>query len=77
MWLIIFRYIASLLFLISHSLLVLDHLGMGAALHGIGEVFFAPWAIRERAWDLVVIALIFGVFDLWGAVKSGVDISVI
>ncbi len=77
MWQIILRYIAGLLFLVSHSLLVLDHLGMGTVLHGIGEVVFAPWAIRERAWDLVLIALIFGVFDLWGAVKFGVDIFVI
>mgnify|MGYP001377638468 CR=1 FL=1 len=70
---VIFRYIASLLFLFSHGLLVLDHLGIGAALHGIGEVFFAPWAIRQRAWDLVFIALLFGVVDLWGTFKFGID----
>ncbi len=70
---VIFRYIASLLFLFSHGLLVLDHLGIGAALHGIGEVFFAPWAIRQRAWDLVFIALLFGVVDLWGTLKFGID----
>tara|TARA_Y100001968_G_C19270013_1_gene673748 strand:- start:685 stop:909 length:225 start_codon:yes stop_codon:yes gene_type:complete len=69
---VIFRYIASGLFLLSHGLLVLDHLGVGAALHGIGEVFFAPWAIRQRAWDLVFIALLFSVFDLWGTFKIGI-----
>ena len=52
---VFFRYFASLLFILSHSLLVLDHLPTGAALHGLGEVFIAPWAFRERAWDLVVI----------------------
>ena len=56
---VFFRYFASLLFILSHSLLVLDHLPTGAALHGLGEVFIAPWAIRERAWDLVAIAILF------------------
>jgi len=37
-----FRYCASFLFILSHSLLVLDHLPVGAALHGLGEVFIAP-----------------------------------
>ena len=57
------RYFASGLFLLSHGLLVLDHLGVGAALHGIGEVFFAPWAIKQKAWDVVFIAFLFGGFD--------------
>ena len=70
---VILRYIASLLFLFSDGLLVLEHLGIGAALHGIGEVFFAPWAIRQRACDLVFIALLFGVVDLWGTFKFGID----
>ena len=48
---VFFRYFASFLFILSHSLLVLDHLPVGAALHGLGEVFIAPWAFRERAWD--------------------------
>ena len=68
---ILFRYFASGLFLLSHGLLVLDHLGVGAALHGIGEIFFAPWAIKQRAWDLVFIAFLFGAFDLWGTLKLG------
>merc|ERR1712138_255129 len=68
---IFLRYFASGLFLFSHGLLVLDHLGLGAALHGIGEVFFAPWAIKQKAWDLVFIAFLFGVFDLWGTLKLG------
>ena len=66
-----FRYFASGLFLLSHGLLVLDHLGVGAALHGIGEIFFAPWAIKQKAWDLVFIAFLFGAFDLWGTLKLG------
>ena len=65
------RYLASGLFLLSHGLLVLDHLGVGAALHGIGEVFFAPWAIKQKAWDLVFIAFLFFVFDLWRTLKLG------
>ena len=65
------RYFASGLFLLSHGLLVLDYLGVGAALHGIGEVFFAPWAIKQKAWDLVFIAFLFGAFDLWGTLKLG------
>tara|TARA_Y100001968_G_scaffold298427_1_gene308289 strand:- start:212 stop:550 length:339 start_codon:yes stop_codon:yes gene_type:complete len=67
------RYFASGLFLLSHSLLVLDHLSVGTALHGIGEVFFAPWAIKQKAWDLVIIAFLFGVFDLWGTLKLGLN----
>ena len=35
---VFFRYFASFLFILSHSLLVLDHLPVGAALHGLGEV---------------------------------------
>tara|TARA_Y100001968_G_scaffold15483_1_gene12451 strand:+ start:2003 stop:2302 length:300 start_codon:yes stop_codon:yes gene_type:complete len=65
------RCFASGLFLLSHGLLVLDHLGEGAALHGIGEVFFAPWAIKQKAWDLVFIAFLFSAFDLWGTLKLG------
>ncbi len=65
------RYFASGLFLVSHGLLVLDHLLIGAALHGIGELFFTPWAIKQKAWDLVFIAFLFGVFDLWGTLKLG------
>jgi len=44
---VFFRYFASFLFILSHSLLVLDHLPVGEALHGLGEVFIAPWAFRE------------------------------
>ena len=62
---VLFRYLASFLFIISHSLLVLDHIPIGAALHGIGEVFIAPWAFKERAWDLVVIAVLFFLFEIW------------
>ena len=67
---VLFRYMASLLFILSHSLLVLDHLPTGAALHGLGEVFIAPWAFKERAWDLVVIAVLFIVFDIWGLINT-------
>ena len=67
---VFFRYFASFLFILSHSLLVLDHLPTGAALHGLGEVFIAPWAFRERAWDLVVIAILFFFFDIWGLINT-------
>ena len=67
---VFFRYFASFLFILSHSLLVLDHLPVGAALHGLGEVFIAPWAFRERAWDLVVIAVLFFFFDIWGLINT-------
>ena len=67
---VVFRYLASLLFILSHSLLVLDHIPFGAALHGLGEVFIAPWAFRERAWDLVVIAVLFLLFDIWGLINT-------
>ena len=67
---VLFRYLASLLFILSHSLLVLDHIPFGAALHGLGEVFIAPWAFRERAWDLVVIAVLFFFFDIWGLLNT-------
>ena len=68
---IFLRYFASGLFLLSHGLLVLDHLGVGAALNGIGEVFFSTWAIKQKAWDLVLITCLFGVFDLLGTLKLG------
>jgi len=45
-------------------------LPVGAALHGLGEVFIAPWAFRERAWDLVVIAVLFFFFDIWGLINT-------
>ena len=67
---VFFRYLASLLFILSHSLLVLDHIPFGAALHGLGEVFIAPLAFRERAWDLVVIAVLFFFFDIWGLLNT-------
>ena len=60
------RFFASGLFLLAHGLLVLEHIALGTALHGVAEVFLAPWALRHRAWDLIVIGLIFCVFDLWG-----------
>ena len=63
------RYFASLLFILSHGLLVLDHLPIGAALHGLGELFITPWAYRERAWDLIFIAIIFFFFDIWGLIN--------
>tara|TARA_B100000131_G_scaffold264188_1_gene261333 strand:- start:930 stop:1172 length:243 start_codon:yes stop_codon:yes gene_type:complete len=70
--LVICRYLASLLFVFSHGLLILDHLPFGAALHGLGELFIAPWAFKERAWDLVVIAILFFFFDLWGLINMSV-----
>lgn len=70
LYLVLFRYFASLLFILSHSLLVLDHLPIGAALHGLGEVFIAPWALKERAWDLVAIAILFFFFDMWGLINT-------
>ena len=63
------RCVASALFLVAHGLLVLEHIAIGTALHGIAELFLAPWAIRHRAWDLIIIGLIFCVFDLWGTVR--------
>mgnify|MGYP005716079309 CR=1 FL=1 len=29
----------------------------------------APWAVRHRAWDIIVIGLIFCIFDLWGTIR--------
>ena len=40
------RCIASALFLLAHGLLVLEHIMLGTALHGIAELFLAPWAVR-------------------------------
>ena len=63
------RFAASGLFLLAHGLLVLEYVALGTALHGIAEIFLAPWAIRHRAWDLIVIGVIFCVFDLWGTLR--------
>ena len=63
------RCIASALFLVAHGLLVLEHITIGTALNGIAELFLAPWAIRHKAWDIIVIGLIFCVFDLWGTLR--------
>ena len=60
------RFVASGLFLLAHGLLVLEYVALGTALHGVAEIFLAPWAIRHRAWDLIVIGVVFCVFDLWG-----------
>ncbi|QNI88142.1 hypothetical protein SynROS8604_01506 [Synechococcus sp. ROS8604] len=63
------RFVASGLFLLAHGLLVLEYVALGTALHGIAEVFLAPWAIRHRAWDLIVIGVVFCVFDLRGTLR--------
>jgi hypothetical protein len=68
-WDVLMRCIASALFLLAHGLLVLEHIAIGTALHGIAELFLAPWAVRHRAWDIIVIGVIFCVFDLWGTVR--------
>ena len=68
-WQVLMRCVASGLFLLAHGLLVLEHIAVGTALHGVAELFLAPWAVRHRAWDLIVIGLIFCVFDLWGTVR--------
>ena len=68
-WTVLMRFVASGLFLLAHGLLVLEHIALGTALHGVAEVFLAPWALRHRAWDLIVIGLIFCVFDLWGTLR--------
>ena len=68
-WQVVMRCVASGLFLLAHGLLVLEHIALGTALHGIAELFLAPWAIRHRAWDIIVIGLIFCVFDLWGTIR--------
>ena len=68
-WQVLMRCVASGLFLLAHGLLVLEHIAMGTALHGVAELFLAPWAVRHRAWDLIVIGLIFCVFDLWGTIR--------
>jgi hypothetical protein len=68
-WQVLMRCIASALFLVAHGLLVLEHITIGTALHGIAELFLAPWAIRHKAWDIIVIGLIFCVFDLWGTLR--------
>ena len=75
-WQVLMRCVASGLFLLAHGLLVLEHIAMGTALHGVAELFLAPWAVRHRAWDLIVIGLIFCVFDLWGTVRlTGLGIA--
>lgn len=63
------RCVASALFLVAHGLLVLEYIAIGTALHGVAELFLAPLAIRHRAWDIIIIGLIFCVFDLWGTVR--------
>ena len=68
-WQVVMRCVASGLFLLAHGLLVLEHIALGTALHGIAELFLAPWAIRHRAWDIIVIGLNFCVFDLWGTIR--------
>ena len=68
-WQVLMRCVASALFLVAHGLLVLEHIAIGTALHGVAELFLAPWAIRHRAWDIIIIGLIFCVFDLWGTVR--------
>ena len=62
---VFFRYLASLLFILSHSLLVLDHIPFGAVLHGIGEVFIALGLLRKELGILYLLqfyfsSLIFG-----------------
>ena len=75
-WQVLMRCVASGLFLLAHGLLVLEHIAMGTALHGVAELFLAPWAVRHRAWDLIVIGLIFCVFDLWGTFRlTGLGIA--
>ena len=69
------RFVASGLFLLAHGLLVLEYVALGTALHGIAEIFLAPWAIRHRAWDLIVIGVVFCVFDLWGKLRLTNTIS--
>ena len=68
-WQVLMRCIASALFLLAHGLLVLEHIAIGTALHGVAELFLAPWAFRHKAWDIIVIGLIFCVFDLWGTLR--------
>ncbi|WP_255442045.1 hypothetical protein [Synechococcus sp. PROS-7-1] len=68
-WSVSMRFVASGLFLLAHGLLVLEHIALGTALHGIAEVFLAPWALRHKAWDLIVIGIVFCVFDLWGTLR--------
>ena len=75
-WQVLMRCVASGLFLLAHGLLVLEHIAIGTALHGVAELFLAPWAVRHRAWDLIVIGLIFCVFDLWGTVRlTGLELA--
>ena len=54
-WQVVMRCVASGLFLLAHGLLVLEHIALGTALHGIAELFLAPWAIRHRAWDIICL----------------------
>ena len=68
-WQVLMRCVASGLFLLAHGLLVLEHIALGTALHGIAELFLAPWAIRHRAWDISVSGLMFCVVDLWGTIR--------
>lgn len=66
---VLMRCFASALFLLAHGLLVLEHIFLGTALHGIAELFLAPWAVRHKAWDLIVIGIVFCVFDFWGSIR--------
>lgn len=68
-WTVLMRFVASGLFLLAHGFLVLEHIALGTALHGVAEVFLAPWALRHKAWDLIVIGIVFCVFDLWGTLR--------
>ena len=68
-WQVLMRCVASALFMVAHGILVLEHITIVTALPGIAELFLAPWAIRHKAWDIIVIGLIFCVFDLWGTLR--------
>jgi len=56
-------------------LLFLDHASVGAAIHGLGEVFITPWAFRERVWDLVIIAVLFFLFRYLGTYKHSLELT--
>ncbi len=59
-----FRYIASVLSVVSYLLLVIDHRPVGVTLNLLSQGLLVPFAYKVRAWDMIGLSGIFGGISL-------------
>jgi len=59
-----FRMLASALSVVSYVLMTAKHIPAGASLNLVCQILLVPFAVENRAWDMVGLSGLFGAINV-------------